>query len=133
MTNAFRQFCSLLMLLALLTAATLPSGFMPNLARASGGDAGLAPIVLCTATGFQTVYVPKDQAPGQETPADDTHQTHQPCPYAPANASAGLPALPAANTQHIVYRAAKVIYAAARTLRAKLPQKYSRSQAPPRI
>lgn len=133
MTNVFRQFCSLLMLFALLTASALPAGFMPNLARAGGGDTGLAPLVLCTAAGFQTVYVPKDQAPvNQDTPADETHQTHPPCPYAPVHAAADLPVLPAIKAP-FVYHAVKVIYTAAQNLRTKLPQKHIRSQAPPRL
>lgn len=133
MTNALRQMCSLFMLLALLTASALPAGFMPNFARADGGDAGMAPIVLCTATGYQTIFVPKGQAPAQnEAPADDVHQTHQPCPYAPAGAAADVPNPPAVKAP-FAYRAVKSIYIAAQSLRAKLPQKYTRAQAPPRI
>lgn len=132
MTNAFRHICSILMLFALLTAAALPAGFMPNIARAAKGDAGMAPIVLCTANGYQTVYVPKDQAPVQQPdmPAEDAPQKHPPCPYAPAQAAADLPALPDVAAP-FAYRAVKTLYAAAQNLRAKLPQKHTRAQAPP--
>jgi len=133
MTRTLRQICSLLMLLALLTASALPAGYMPNLSRAQAGDAEMAPIVLCTATGYQTVFVPKDQAPARdEAPVEDAHRTHQPCPYAPANAAADVPKLPAVKAP-FAYQAVKIIYAAAQNLRAKLPQKHTRAQAPPRI
>ena len=135
MKNALRQICSLWMLLALLTAAALPAGFMPNMAHAKGAAGDMAPIVLCTATGYTTVYVPKDQVPAnQDTPAPDSdhNSTHQSCPYAPAQAAGGLPPLPVTKAP-IAYRAVKVIYTAAQTLRAKWPQKHTRAQAPPRI
>lgn len=132
MKTAFRHYCSLLMLLALLTASGLPAGFMPNLARGDGTNDALAPLVLCTASGLQTVYVPKDQIPAPATPVDDStqHQKHQPCPYAPAQAAADMPAPPVIKTP-APYRAAAILYKAVQNLRQKLPQKNFRSQAPP--
>lgn len=119
------------MLLALLTASGLPAGFMPNLARGDDAKNNLAPLVLCTASGLQTVYVPKDQIPAPATPVDDsTHQSHQPCPYAPAQAAADIPAPPAIKTPP-PYRAATLLYKAVQNLRQKLPQKHFLSQAPP--
>lgn len=134
MNNALRQICSLWMLLALLTAAALPAGFMPNIARAQGDDGTMAAIVLCTATGYTTVYLPKDQVPAQDAPANDhqQHTDHQPCPYAPASAAGDLPKLPVTKAP-IAYRAIQMLQAAAQNLRTKLPQKYTRAQAPPRI
>lgn len=133
MNNALRQMCSLWMLLALLTAAALPAGFMPNIARAQDTAGDMAAIVLCTATGYTTVYVPQDQVPAQDAPADDPqHADHQPCPYAPASAAGEVPKLPVTKAP-VAYRAVKILYNAAQNLRAKLPQKHTRAQAPPRI
>ena len=133
MTHVLRQICSLWMLLAILTASALPAGFMPNIAHAKSADGTMAPIVLCTASGYTTVYVPKDQAPQQNAPADNQqHGDHQPCPYAPAQAAGDLPQI-AILTAPVIHPAVKTPFAAVQNLRAKLPQKYTRAQAPPRI
>lgn len=134
MTYIFRHICSGLTLLALLTAAALPAGFMPNLKTAAAGQQGLAPIVLCTASGLQTIYVPQDQAPtGNSTP--DTQQPHDPhtsgaCPYALLAAAADIPQQTAYFT-HALHGTSHTVSIAVQPVRQKYPQKYIHAQAPP--
>lgn len=131
MNGTIRQILGGLLVCALLIAAAIPAGFMPNIARAQTPEGKLYPLVLCTAYGEKTVFVPAGQTP--ETPASDDTPAHAPddhaaCPYAPVFAH-GLPAAAAP--------AALVLYAAAPgqprddTRAATVARKHWQAQAPP--
>ena len=101
MNGIVKQILGGILMCALLFAAAIPAGFMPNIARAETPDGKLYPLVLCTAYGEKTVYVPAHQAPdaATDTPADipaHDETAHAPCPYAPATGldTAAAPRLP---------------------------------------
>lgn len=67
---------NILVLLAFLLQAFVPAGFMPSF-----GDDGKVKISICTAQGFQTIFVDGAQSP---EPADEgeQHDSMSLCPYA---------------------------------------------------
>lgn len=123
-----------LLVTAMLIAATIPAGFMPNIARAAAPDGTLYPLVLCTAYGEKTVFVPAAQAPeapaqeNQDTPAHD-EAAHTPCPYAPV-LSHGV-AAPAVLPVPFIYAADAQSLLADAAVPAQSPHKNWQAQAPP--
>lgn len=133
MRGTFKQILGGLLVCALLIAAAIPAGFMPNIARAAAPDGTLYPLVLCTAYGEKTVYVPAAQSPespaGQDAPAQGQTAHTDLCPYAPV-LSQDLPAA-AALTVPFMYAAARDVMAAETAHAAKAPFKTWQAQAPP--
>jgi hypothetical protein len=132
MKRTLEQILGGLLVCALLLAAAIPAGFMPNSARAAAPDGTLYPLVLCTAYGEKTVYVPAAQSPEspapQDAPAHDgTAQNH--CLYAPVLAQ-DLPA-PALLAAPFVYTAARTGLPQDAALAASFPRKNWQAQAPP--
>lgn len=124
-----------LVVCAMLIAAAIPAGFMPNIARAAAPDGTLYPLVLCTAYGEKTVFVPAAQSPeapaqkhSPDTPAHD-EAAHTPCPYAPVLAQ-GAP-LPAALPVPFIFDAGARSFGADSAARATFLDKNWQSQAPP--
>lgn len=92
MKPVVRQILGLWLVCAMMIAALVPAGFMPNLTRSASADGTLHAIVLCTGYGEKTVYVPASQSPLATTgaqdaaPQDPAHPdtaSHTVCPYAP--------------------------------------------------
>jgi hypothetical protein len=133
MRGTFKQILGSLLVCALLIAAAIPAGFMPNIARAAAPDGTLYPLVLCTAYGEKTVYVPAAQtpdAPAQtETPAQNNTAHHDLCPYAPVLAQ-GLPA-PAAVLTPALYSAVRAGVPGDAAAVKSAPFKTWQAQAPP--
>lgn len=133
MKKTFKQILGGLLVCALLIAAAIPAGFMPNVARAAAPDGTLYPLVLCTAYGEKTVYVPASQTP--DTPAQTDAPAHGDaahndlCPYAPVLAQ-GLPA-PATVLTPAAYSAARTVIAADAAAAKPAPFKTWQAQAPP--
>jgi hypothetical protein len=133
MRGTFKQILGSLLVCALLIAAAIPAGFMPNIARAAAPDGTLYPLVLCTAYGEKTILVPASQAPDapapQDAPAHDEAAHSDLCPYAPV-LSQDLPLAPLL-TAPFVYAAARDAMAPDAAQAAKAPFKTWQAQAPP--
>lgn len=133
MRKTFKQILGGLLVCALLIAAAIPAGFMPNVARAAAPDGTLYPLVLCTAYGEKTLYVPASQTPDapapKETPAHDGTAHNDLCPYAPVLAQ-GLPT-PATVLTPAAYSDARTAMAADATTAKPVPFKTWQAQAPP--
>ncbi|MDP2204986.1 MAG: hypothetical protein Q8K65_01620 [Alphaproteobacteria bacterium] len=132
MRGTFKQILGSLLVCALLIAAAIPAGFMPNIARAAAPDGTLYPLVLCTAYGEKTVYVPAAQSPespaAQDAPSHD-ETVHSLCLYAPVAAQDAPAAMPL--TVPFVYTAARDVIAADAVNAAKPSFKTWQAQAPP--
>lgn len=134
MNNTLRQILGFWLVCALLIAAAIPAGFMPNIHRTASADGTMYPLVLCTAYGEKTVYVPAHQSP--EAPADAGQQpdsghddtAHSPCPYAPTLAQ-HLPQTAGLDAAFIYHDAAVMPRAADRV--ASAAHKNWHAQAPP--
>ena len=73
--HACLRACAGLMLLAMILAALVPTGFMPSF-----GNGGKVAIVICSGMGSKTIMVDAaDYAPAADHQQDDTDQSA--CPY----------------------------------------------------
>lgn len=135
MNTLVRQILGFWLVCALLIAAAIPAGFMPNINRTASADGKLYPLVLCTAYGEKTVYVPASQAP--DAPAADhsgdtpvhSETAHSVCPFAPVLAQ-DTP-VPAQIPAPFTYDVRNVRDAADTLAAAHIPHKNWQAQAPP--
>ncbi len=134
MNTRLRQILGFWLVCALLIAAAIPAGFMPNINRAANADGKLYPLVLCTAYGEKTVYVPAGQSPEAAAEhSDDTpvhsETAHSVCPFAPVLAQ-DIPA-PAQIPATFTYDVRSARDAADTLASAHIPHKNWQAQAPP--
>lgn len=135
MNMRVRQILGFWLICALLIAAAIPAGFMPNISRTASADGKLYPLVLCTAYGEKTVYVPASQSP--DAPAGDhtgdapahSETAHSVCPFAPILAQ-DIPA-PADIPVIFTYNLRSPRDAADTLARAHILHKNWQAQAPP--
>ena len=135
MNTLVRQILGFWLVCALLIAAAIPAGFMPNINRTASADGTLYPLVLCTAYGEKTVYVPASQTP--DAPAADpagevpahSETAHSVCPFAPVLAQ-HTPA-PVQVPAPFAYDVRTDREAADTLATAPIPHKSWQAQAPP--
>lgn len=135
MKTRVQQILGFWLVCALLIAAAIPAGFMPNISRTASADGKLYPLVLCTAYGEKTVYVPASQSP--DAPAGDhtgdapvhSETAHSVCPFAPVLAQ-DIPA-PAQIPAAFTYNVRGTRDAADTLAQAHIPHKNWQAQAPP--
>jgi hypothetical protein len=75
-----RLLVTLLTVLSLLVGGLIPLGYMPS----GSGDGEMLELVICTADGSRTVYVPADEhgTEDRKGPASDSPGKHDVCAYA---------------------------------------------------